>query len=157
MRLIHSNTIADDVLGAGEIHNGVVEIAGSMDFFGAVEMHNKSTKCLSDIYRTYRTFDGCPQSSVARTGRVNPLKNRGGMRNRLVSIRNRRRGKMPPVVPPVVTPVMPPVVTPVELSGERSIGDVLHRVLVALVKGGMVAAILANTDKWIGKRKGVKG
>ena len=145
MRLIHSNTIADDVLGAGEIHNGVVEIAGSMDFFGAVEMHNKSTKCLSDIYRTYRTFDGCPQSSVARTGRVNPLKNRGGMRNRLVSIRNRRRGKMPPVV------------TPVELSGERSIGDVLHRVLVALVKGGMVAAILANTDKWIGKRKGVKG
>ena len=143
--MIHSNTIADDVLGAGEIHNGVVEIAGSMDFFGAVEMHNKLTKCLSDIYRTYRTFDGCPQSSVARTGRVNPLKNRGGMRNRLVSIRNRRRGKMPPVV------------TPVELSGERSIGDVQHRVLVALVKGGMVAAILANTDKWIGKRKGVKG
>ena len=78
-------------------------------------------KTVSDIYRTYRTSEGRPQSSDGRTDDEKPLKNKGKKQKRLVSASNGRKGKMSPVVTPVMTPVTPPVVTPVALLNDRLI------------------------------------
>lgn len=100
---------------------------------------SRPRKTVLDIFRTYRTSEGRPQSSDGRTDVEKPLKNKGKTRNRLVSVSNGRKGKMPPVVTPVMTPVTPPVVTPVALLTDR-----LIQVLRLLEKGPQSSSEIAQ-------------